>query len=294
MNKHPFLVGLFFLAGLAVFVFILAYAATFFLGKSTLSGEKIAVVRIQGVILDSGVVLEQLKEYRENPSVKAILLRIDSPGGAVAPSQEIYEEIKKIRDGNRKKVVASMGSVAASGGYYIASAANKIVANPGTLTGSIGVILESANVSGLMKKVGVESVVIKSGKYKDVGSLFRSMTPEERAILQGVMDDVHDQFIEAVAVGRGLAKEKVAGISDGRVFSGKQAKELGLVDEIGNYEDAIRIAADMAGIRGEPRIIEKKPGFSFWDVLSGRSSLSELVTLSAPPSLFRMSYLFSL
>ncbi|MBI4715082.1 MAG: signal peptide peptidase SppA [Nitrospirae bacterium] len=285
--------GLLTLAGLAIFLFILAYGVTLFLGKSSLSGDKIAVIKIEGVILDSRPTLEELKEYRENPSVKAILLRIDSPGGAVAPSQEIYEEVKKIRDENRTKVVVSMGSVAASGGYYIASASHKIVANPGTITGSIGVILELANVSGLMKKVGVESVVIKAGKFKDVGSVFRGMTPEERAILQGVMDNVHDQFIGAVADGRGMDPAKVRSLSDGRIFSGEQAKKLGLVDEIGNYEDAVRIAAGLAGIKGVPRVVEKKPGFSLWSALTGASSLSELVQGGVVPPFFRMSYLFS-
>ncbi|MBI5197532.1 MAG: signal peptide peptidase SppA, partial [Nitrospirae bacterium] len=276
-----------------VVFFVLAYLFTVFFGKSSCTGDKIAVVRIEGVILDSQQVLTELKEYRENPSVKAILLRIDSPGGAVAPSQEIYEEVKKIRDGNRKKVVASMGSVAASGGYYIASAAHKIVANPGTITGSIGVIMELANVSGLLKKVGVESVVIKSGKYKDVGSAFRAMTPEERTMIQGVMDDVHEQFIDAVSTGRRMDAGKVREIADGRVFSGKQAQKLGLVDELGNYEDAIQTASKLAGIRGEPRIIEKKAPFSFLDIVTGQTSLAKLMGNGQTGSFFKISYLFS-
>lgn len=276
-KRHPILFFFLSLFVVAIFIFIVAYAMTVGMGRwSLVSGEKIAVVKIEGVILDSHDIIEELKEYRSNDSIKAILLRIDSPGGAVAPSQEIYEEVKRIRGEGKKKVVSSMGSVAASGGYYIASVSDKIVANPGSITGSIGVILELANISGLMKKVGVESVVVKSGKYKDIGSIFRSMTKEERDLLQGVIDDTHDQFIEAVAEGRGLNKEKVISIADGRVFTGRQAKKLGLVDEIGNMQHAIKIAADMAGIKGEPSVIEKKKRFSIIDLVRNRSFIDWL------------------
>jgi protease-4 len=292
MKRHPILVGCLSFLGLAVVFFVLSYLFTVFFGRTSFTGEKIAIVRIEGVILDSEPIMEELKEYRENPSVKAILLRIDSPGGAVAPSQEIYEEVKKIRDKNQKKVVASLGSLAASGGYYIASAAHRIIANPGTITGSIGVIMEMANISGLMEKIGVEAVVIKSGKYKDIGSMFRGMSAEEQAIVQRLMDDVHAQFIEAVSVGRGMEIEKVREIADGRVFSGQHAQELGLVDELGNYHDAIQAASKMAGIRGEPRIMEKKEPFSFMDLIAGQTSLSKLMPGSTE-SFFRASYLFS-
>lgn len=276
-KRHPILFFFLSLFAVAIFIFIVAYTMTVGMGRwSLVSGEKIAVVKIEGVILDSHDIIEELKEYSSNDSVKAILLRIDSPGGAVAPSQEIYEEVKRIREEGKKKVISSMGSVAASGGYYIASVSDKIVANPGSITGSIGVILELANISGLMKKVGVESVVVKSGKYKDIGSIFRAMTKEERDLLQGVIDDTHDQFIEAVAEGRGLDKEKVVSIADGRVFTGRQAKKLGLVDEIGNMQHAIKIAADMAGIKGEPSVIEKKRRFSIIDLIRNRSFIDWL------------------
>ena len=271
-KRHPILFAFLSLIVLTVIIFIASYALTIGAGSwSLVPGKKIALVKIEGVILDSREIIEELKEYNSNESVKAILLRIDSPGGAVAPSQEIYEEVRKIRDEGKKKIVTSMGSVAASGGYYIASVSDKIVANPGSITGSIGVIMELANVSGLMKKVGVESVIIKSGKYKDIGSVFRAMTKEERDLLQGLMDDVHDQFIEAVAVGRDIEKEQLIPIADGRVFTGRQARELGLVDEIGNMQDAIRITADMVGIVGEPSILEKKKRFSFMDIIRSRS-----------------------
>ena len=165
-----------------------------------------------------------------------------------------------------------MGSVAASGGYYIASAAHKILANPGTLTGSIGVIMELPNISGLMKKIGVETQIIKSGKHKDLASVFKSLSPEERSILQSVLDDVHEQFIEAVAEGRQMSIDEVRKIADGRIFTGKMAKKLGLIDEIGNLQDAITLAGKMSGIKGEPHVIEKKEHISFFDLLSGKIS----------------------
>lgn len=296
-KRHPILFAFLSLVVLTVIIFIASYALTIGTGIwSLIPGNKIALIRIEGIILDSREVIEELKEYNSNESVKAILLRIDSPGGAVAPSQEIYEEVKKIRDEGKKKIVTSMGSVAASGGYYIASVSDKIVANPGSITGSIGVIMELANVSGLMKKVGVESVIIKSGKYKDMGSVFRTMTKEERGLLQSLMDDVHDQFIEAVAVGRDIEKERLIPIADGRVFTGRQAKELGLVDEIGNMQDAIRITADMAGIVGEPSILEKKKRFSIMDIIRNRSLIDWLSagkSIVGGEGIFSMKYILA-
>ena len=195
------------------------------------------------------------------------MLRIDSPGGGVVPSQEIYAEVLKARTEGRVKIVASMGNLAASGGYYIAAATDKIVANPGTLTGSIGVIMELANVQGLLEKVGVQSVVIKSGKHKDLASPFRTMSPEERALLQDVLDDVHDQFIQAVATGRAMKVEQVRDLADGRIFTGRQARAAKLVDELGDLQDAIKLAARMVGIAGEPRVVETRKRFSLRDLL---------------------------
>jgi len=297
-KKHPILFIFLSLSAISLFIFIAAYVITVGLGNFPISvGEKIAVVKIEGVILDSKDIIEELREHRENKSVKAIMLRIDSPGGAVAPSQEIYTEVLNIRDEGKKKIVTSMGSVAASGGYYIASASDRIVANPGSVTGSIGVILELANVSGLMKKVGVESVVIKSGKFKDVGSLFRTMTPEERELLQGVIDDTYDQFVDAVAAGRGINKEDLLPIADGRVFTGRQAKKLGLVDDLGSMQDAIKITADIAGIKGEPDIIQKKKKFSILERLLKNSSLAGLIDngkkIAAGEGTFSMKYMLS-
>ncbi len=187
--------------------------------------------------------------------------------GAVAPSQEIYEEVKKLK--KKKPVVVSMGALAASGGYYISAPATRIYANPGTITGSIGVIMEIPNLKGLMDKVGIKTEVIKSGKHKDLASVFRGIGKEERKILQGVLDDVHDQFIRAVAEGRNIPYSDVKKIADGRIFTGRQAKAIGLVDEIGNMEDAIREAARLGGIRGEPHVVEKRETPSILQYLTG-------------------------
>ncbi len=231
-------------------------------------GERIALVRVEGPILDSKDVIDELKGHVKDPSIKAIVLRIDSPGGAVAPSQEIYEEIRKAV--TKKKIVVSMGSVAASGGYYIAAPATRIVANPGTLTGSIGVIMEIPNVEGLMNKIGVKTEVIKSGRHKDIASVFRGIKKEEREILQGVLDNVHEQFIKAVAEGRKMLIEDVKRIADGRVFTGEQALKAGLVDEIGNLEDAVKAAAKLTGIKGEPSVVSKEERFSLIHMLRNK------------------------
>ncbi len=238
------------------------------LQKSMPMGDRIALIRIEGLITDSREATEDLKEYVKNPSIKAIVLRIDSPGGAVGPSQEIYEEVRK--SAAKKKVIVSMGSVAASGGYYIASPATKIIANPGTLTGSIGVIMEIPNISGLMDKLGIKTEVVKSGRHKDIASIFRGIGKEEREILQGVLDNVHGQFIKAVAEGRKMLPSEVEKIADGRVFTGEQALKVGLIDELGNLEDAVQAAAKLSGIKGEPAIVSKKERFSLIDLIRER------------------------
>ncbi|NGZ95793.1 MAG: signal peptide peptidase SppA [Nitrospira sp. WS110] len=235
--------------------------------------DRIALIRIEGVIVDSQATVGELKKFGENPSIKAIVLRIDSPGGGVVPSQEIHDAVKRVRNKSNKAVIASMGSVAASGGYYIAAATDRIVANPGTLTGSIGVIMETANLEGLLQKIGVEGVIIKSGKYKDVGSPLRKMSAEERGLLQAVMDDVHKQFIEAVAEGRSMELRAAQVLADGRIFTGRQAKEAKLVDELGDLEDAIQLAAEVVGIEGEPKVIEPRRRFSFRELLDSKLSM---------------------
>lgn len=261
------------------------------LDSGWLGGEKVGVIRIEGVITDSRETIEELRRFRDNPSIKAVVLRIDSPGGGVVPSQEIHAELLKARKDGRLKVVASMGNLAASGGYYIAVATDKIVANPGTLTGSIGVIMELANVQGLLEKVGVQSVVIKSGRYKDLASPFRAMSAEDRALLQNVLDDVHDQFIRAVATGRALKVEQVRDLADGRIFTGRQARTAKLVDELGDLQDAIKLAARLVGIEGEPRVVEHRKRFSFRDLMDNFfwGQGAQLV-----PSRINLKYLLSL
>jgi protease-4 len=268
MKKNPVLLGLMVFGVLLSLFLISIWAFSYFSNReeSLWGGEKVAIIEIRGVIIDPQPVVEKLVKLRKNEKVKAIVLRIDSPGGAVGPAQEIYAEVKKAQ--KEKKVLVSVGSVAASGGYYIACGADKIMANPGSITGSIGVIVESLNVEELLNKLGLKSVVVKSGKVKDMGSPFRPMTDEEKKLLQGVLDSVHDQFIRAVAEGRNLPLEKVRELADGRIFSGDQAKALGLVDELGNFEDAIALAAKLAGIKGEPEVIyPEKKRFSILDLL---------------------------
>jgi len=255
------------IAGIVVAVVVLSALGPLILDGAWFGGERVAVVRIEGVIVDSRDAIEELRKFRDNPNVKAIVLRIDSPGGGVVPSQAICSAVLKTRTEGRVKVVTSMGNLAASGGYYIAAATDRIVANPGTLTGSIGVIMELANVRGLMEKVGVQSVVIKSGKHKDLASPFRTMSVEDRAILQTVLDDVHDQFIQAVAAGRAMKVDQVRDLADGRIFTGRQARTVKLVDELGDLQDAIKLAGKMGGIAGEPRVVETRKRFSLRDLL---------------------------
>lgn len=256
-----------------VFWILMGGIILFAVGKSVIpellmaSQEKVAIVRVEGPILDSLQTVNELKSFAEDPTVRAIVMRIDSPGGGVAPSQEIYNAVRRVRKENNKTVVASMGTVAASGGYYIAVATDRILANPGTLTGSIGVIMQMANFQELLEKIGVKNIVVKSGKFKDIGSPFRPMPEEDRRLLQSVMDDVHRQFIEAVADGRSLDSSEVEQLADGRVFTGRQAKSILLVDEIGDLQDAIRLAGELGGIVGDPHVIETTKPFSFRDFL---------------------------
>jgi protease-4 len=293
MRKHPILLGLV-VFGVLLGLFLVSLYALAYLSdreESLWGGEKIAVIEVRGVILDPQPVVERLVKLRKNENVKAIVLRIDSPGGGVGPAQEIFAEVKKAQ--KEKKVLVSMGSVAASGGYYIACGADKILANPGSITGSIGVIVESLNVEELLRKLGLRSMVVKSGKHKDLGSPLRPMTEEERKLLQGVLDSVHEQFIRAVAEGRKLPVEKVRELADGRIFSGEQARELGLVDELGNLEDTLAMAAKLAGIRGEPEIMyPEKKRFSLFDLLlqESVSRIVESLRESAPPLNFLYSW----
>lgn len=267
MKRKRILVGLVVMAGLLVFFFSVLFFIGRYMGKPGrfAFGDKIGIVEIKGLITQSSGIIEEIRQYQEDEGVKAIILRIDSPGGGVGPAQEIHREILKIK--SKKKVVTSMGSVAASGGYYIACASDLIIANPGTITGSIGVLMEFTNIEELFKKIGIKGLVLKGGEHKDIGSPFREMTAEERKILQGVIDNVHHQFIHAVAEGRKLDRAKVIQIADGRILTGEQAKQLGLVDQIGNLQDAIDTVAKMVGIEGKPNVLWPKKKFSIWELL---------------------------
>jgi len=270
MRKHPILLGLI-IVGVILGVFLLSilFLTRFGEKRAFALGDKIAVVDIKGVITSSRNIIDQIDAYSEDDNVKAIILRINSPGGSVGPSQEIYREVLKARE--KKKVIASIGSVGASGGYYVACASDLIVVNPGTITGSIGVVMEFSNVEELLKKIGLRSYVIKSGRHKDIGSPLREMTPEDKSILQGVIDSVHSQFIRAVAEGRNMEERKVRQIADGRIFSGEQARELGLVDRLGSLQDAIEIAAEMVGIKGKPTVIYPRKKLSLYEMLFKKS-----------------------
>ena len=280
-HKHPVLSGLLILGGIMLFFW---GGITFFVASLTgpakselFLKEGIGVIEVKGVILEAEEILADLVAFREEPKIKGIVLRIDSPGGAVGASQEIYDEVR--RTSAIKPVVASMGSVAASGGLYVSLGASKIVANPGTLTGSMGVILKFANLEGLFEKIGYKSEVVKSGRLKDIGSPSRPLTGEERLMLQGMIDIVQSQFVLAVSESRSLPAAEVRKIADGRIFSGQQAKEYGLVDQLGNFTDAVMLAADLAGMKTEkmPELIyPEEEDFSFLRLMTGKKSESLL------------------
>lgn len=233
-------------------------------------GGNVAVLPIEGVILTSKKVLEDLKKFEEDDNIKAVIVRVESPGGAVAPSQEIYHALMRLRD--TKPVVASFGSIAASGGYYIGAAANKIVANAGTITGSIGVIMQFINLSGVYEWAKVSRIHITSGKFKDTGTDIRSMTAEEKQLLQGMVDNVHSQFVQAIVDGRNMRNQKVSELADGRIYSGEQAFKAGLVDNLGGLKEAVDLAKELADIEGEPKLVypQKKRQRFFVELFSTR------------------------
>jgi len=255
MKRHPVILGFLLLAIIGLFFFLILrlFVSSGDGPRGFSFKDKIGVVLIEGVLRDSRDAIRQLDKYERDSGIKAIVLRINSPGGAVVPSQEIYDKVLHVK--KFKKVVVSMGSVAASGGYYIACAADRIIANPGTITGSIGVIIQFSQIEDLLKKVGLKATVVKAGRYKDVGSPVREMTSAERALIQGVIDDIHDQFIEAVVSNRGIPRKELEHIADARIFTGRQALEVGLVDSLGNMDSAIDTAAGLAGIEGKPDVV---------------------------------------
>ena len=266
-RKHFILKGLGALCVVILVVFVGVFFYAYLTGGDAkaialFAGDGIGVLQIEGAIDDSRAVVSELKRFKEESWIKAVVVRIDSPGGAVAPTQEIFEEIQKTK--RKKPLIASMGGMATSGGYYIASACDKIIANPGTLTGSIGVIMQLGDVGELMKKIGVRGYNIKSGVNKDIGSPFQPLSPQGRAILQSVVDNVHSQFVTAVAKGRKLDEAQVRKLADGRVYSGAQAKELGLVDEFGTLEDAIDNAARRVGLAANPAVYYSRPEQERW------------------------------
>ncbi len=249
-------------------VFLFSVARAFF-GRGA---ERLAVVEIEGVISESRQTMDDIIRFKEDPSIRGVILRINSPGGSVGPTQEIYREVIKLKE--KKKVFVSMGSVCASGGYYIAAAGDKVYANPSTITGSIGVIMQSVILDELLKKIGVKSNTIKAGELKDAGSPFREMTPQERAYLDSVVKNIHEQFIKDAAAGRKIDVEKMKGMADGRIYTGLQAKELALIDEIGNFYDTAEELRKALNIKGKPELVYTEKPFSFSKWLF--SSMSEM------------------
>jgi len=281
MQKRPLLIALGLFCSICVFFLVLVVVVSHLFGRPThlVPRKLVGVVKVEGIILDATKTIEQLTDFYEDDSIKAIVLRVDSPGGGVGPSQEIHDEVRRINAD--KPVVVSMGSVAASGGYYIAAPAQRIYANPGTLTGSIGVIMEFTNFQELLDKIGLSNQVVKSGKYKDIGSPVRPMTEEDRAILQALIDDVHSQFVESVAAGRKLDVQIVRRLADGRIYTGRQARDLGLVDELGNLDAAVRHAGQLAGIEGKPDVVyppEDKPKLIDFLVQEASSQLRQVLS----------------
>ena len=254
MRRHPIISGICLLTLIGMVFFAAIYGLGLFRGENPLNlGEKVGVIPIEGIIGDAGEIIDQINEFADSNGIRAVVLRIDTPGGSVAPSQEIYQAVRELR--KKKKVVVSMGSVAASGGYLIAVAADRIVANPGTITGSISAVMHYANVEELLKKVGVRASVIKSGKFKDIGSPVREMTAEERSLIQGIVDDIYDQFVRTVSENRKIPLSKIVQLADGRVFTGRQAKELGLIDDLGGLQDAVLLAGRLSGMKEKPEIV---------------------------------------
>ncbi len=247
-------------------------------------GDRIGVVEVRGFIGDARPTVEALREFRKDGGIKAVVLRVESPGGGIAPSQEIHDAVR--RTAQAKPVVVSMGAVAASGGYYISAPATKIVANPGTATGSIGVIIQFQEIHGLFSRVGLRTRVVKSGPLKDAGSPFREMTEQDRAVFQALVEDLFQQFVDAVAQGRGMDRDAVLALADGRVYSGRQALDLGLVDRLGGFWDAVELAGELAGLKGEPRLEyrrRERHGLLRWLLGEEAVALDPIGRLAAPP-----------
>ena len=261
--------GAFILLAVVALSLLLAYGGDGSGGEFAF-GNRIQVVDIEGELVDSRSIIEQLKRYEDTKSVPAILLNVDSPGGGVAVSQEIYTEVKRLQEKKNKIVVAYMSSVGASGAYYVSCPANKIVANPGTIVGSIGVIAEWVNYGNLLAWAKLKDVTFKTGEFKDTGSPTRDLTEREKAYFQGLIDDMYVDFVEAVAAGRKMDVEAVRALADGRVFTGRDAREKKLIDEIGNFQDAVDLTASLAGITGKPSLLRAtRQRVTLIDLLTG-------------------------
>lgn len=279
--KYPFLI----LAGLSAAVALIMALTGLGRDRGRIAGasfskSRVAVIELSGLMTSSHSVgnravsarkvIAQLQKYGEDDSVKAIVLRVDTPGGTVVAAQEIHGELLRLREKTGRTIVVSMGDIAASGGYYVACAADRVFASPGTLTGSIGVIMQFPDYQGLLGKLGLGTNTIKSGEFKDVGNGARPMSERDRRLLQSLVDDVYSQFVEAVAAGRRMTPEQVRPLADGRIFSGRQAKQLGLVDELGDLDAAIAAAGKLAGIKGRPEVIRETPRRGIWELIDAR------------------------
>ncbi len=279
------LIVLGFFVALVAGVVVTLVAVSLWRGESALPlGERVGVVELKGFISDARPTVDALRDLGADAQIKAVVLRVESPGGVIAPSQEIHDQV--VRTAQKKPVVVSMGAMAASGGYYVSAPATQIVANPGTATGSIGVLIQLKEVHALFDKLGLRSRVIKSGPFKDAGSPFREMSEEEKAVFQGLIDDLFAQFVDAVAKGRGLEPEAVRALADGRVYSGRQALELGLVDRLGGFWDAVALAAELGGLEGEPQLDyrRKRPkGLLRWVLGDEADALAPLEEATAAP-----------
>jgi protease-4 len=298
-EKRPNLLLWIIVGGGAFFFFILCLLALAVLfseegGPSlSLSSNQVASLELEGVITDSKEFVDQLKDFGNRTGVRSVVIRINSPGGGVAASQEIYAAIKKFRSETKKKVVISMASVAASGGYYIACAGDRIIANPGTVTGSIGVIAEWYNYGDLLRWAKMQDVVIKSGALKDAGSPTRPLTDEEKAYFQSLINNLYAQFISSVASSRNMKEEEVRKLADGRVFTGQEAKANRLVDDLGTFQDAIAAAAKMAGIAGEPKLVSPpKRRLSILDLVLGDARSALPLSSDRSGSHIRFEYLW--
>jgi protease-4 len=249
--------GAFFLFVLAVFslVYLTLHAGGNETSLSSSFGDKIGVVDLDGVILSPQPVVGQLKKFADDSSIKAIILHINSPGGGVAASEEIYREVKRIRDEKKKRIVASIETVGASGAYYVASASNKIYADQGSIVGSIGVIAQWVNYGELLKWAKLKDIVFKTGEFKDTGNPTRDLTPAEQAYMQSLIENMFGQFVKAVADGRGLKFEDVRSVADGKVWTGEEALAMKLIDQVGDFEAAVADTAKSVGIKGEPSLV---------------------------------------